>query len=226
MLYGRRLDQALEHVEDSRYALVHAVSKRARQITLWLTADPTELRAEAAPPPSASDIISRDPIALAENEIISGEVQVRWDPHGRADELDLPEGLLVPADPLLLDSLGDDDDFDLDGDGDDSPVTPALAEVLDTDSVDTSDNPGAFVAITPHRQIIFTSALLADWRPAHQPWMPMTAIFTLEAQGEGTRYTATAMHPDKATCASHAQMGFNEGWTTAMNQLAELVEGS
>lgn len=138
MLYGRRLDQALEHVEDSRYALVHAVSKRARQITLWLTADPTELRAEAAPPPSASDIISRDPIALAENEIISGEVQVRWDPHGRADELDLPEGLLVPADPLLLDSLGDDDDFDLDGDTDDSPVTPALAQVLDTDSIDAS----------------------------------------------------------------------------------------
>ena len=94
------------------------------------------------------------------------------------------------------------------------------------DGVDTSDKPGAFVAITPHRQIIFTSALLADWRPAHQPWMPMTAIFTFEAEGEGTRCTATACHPDKTTCASHAQMGFNEGWTTAMNQLAELVEGS
>ena len=140
MLYGRRLDQALEHVEGSRYALVHAVSKRARQITLWLTADPTELRAEAAPPPSASDIVSRDPIALAENEIISGEVQVRWDPQGRADELELPDSILVPADPLLLDTLGDDDDdFDLDLDMDDSdsaPVTPALAQALDTDSVD------------------------------------------------------------------------------------------
>ena len=33
MLYGRRLDEALEHVDGSRYALVHAVSKRARQIT-------------------------------------------------------------------------------------------------------------------------------------------------------------------------------------------------
>ena len=47
MLYGRRLDQALQHVDGSRYALVHAVAKRARQITLWLTADPAELRAEA-----------------------------------------------------------------------------------------------------------------------------------------------------------------------------------
>ena len=51
MLYGRRLDEALEHVDGSRYALVHAVSKRARQITLWLTADPAELRAESAPAP-------------------------------------------------------------------------------------------------------------------------------------------------------------------------------
>ncbi|MGB1627804.1 MAG: DNA-directed RNA polymerase subunit omega, partial [Miltoncostaeaceae bacterium] len=52
MLYGRRLDDALEHVDGSRYALVHAVSKRARQITLWLTADPAELRSEDAPPPA------------------------------------------------------------------------------------------------------------------------------------------------------------------------------
>ena len=52
MLYGRRLDQSLQHVDGSRYALVHAVAKRARQITLWLTADPAELRAEAAPPPA------------------------------------------------------------------------------------------------------------------------------------------------------------------------------
>ena len=29
MLYGRRLDQALQHVDGSRYALVHAVAKRA-----------------------------------------------------------------------------------------------------------------------------------------------------------------------------------------------------
>ena len=31
MLYGRRLDQSLQHVDGSRYALVHAVAKRARQ---------------------------------------------------------------------------------------------------------------------------------------------------------------------------------------------------
>ncbi len=53
MLYGRRLDQSLQHVDGSRYALVHAVAKRARQITLWLTADPAELRARGRAPARA-----------------------------------------------------------------------------------------------------------------------------------------------------------------------------
>ena len=146
MLYGRRLDESLEHVDGSRYALVHAVAKRARQITLWLTADPTELRAESAPPPAAGEFVSRDPVALAENEIIQGEVLVRWDPEGRADERDLPEISLLPTDPLLLDTLSDDDDDFEAGDGDDgdAPLTPALAQALaaeeTTDVVDDDDD--------------------------------------------------------------------------------------
>lgn len=134
MLYGRRLDDALEHVGGSRYALAHAVAKRARQITLWLTADPTELRAESAPPPSASEFVSRDPVALAETEIINGEVFVRWDPEGLADERDLPAEALLPAEPLLLDGLDDDDEFDTDDDPSEV-VTPALAQVLAVEEV-------------------------------------------------------------------------------------------
>ncbi len=142
MLYGRRLDESLEHVDGSRYALVHAVAKRARQITLWLTADPTELRAESAPPPAAGEFVSRDPVALAENEIIQGEVLVRWDPEGRADERELPEISLLPTDPLLLDTLSDDDDdFEsVDTDDGDEPVTPALAQALSADEPDDDDD--------------------------------------------------------------------------------------
>jgi hypothetical protein len=130
MLYGRRLDSSLEHVNGSRYALVHAVAKRARQITLWLTADPAELRAESAPPPAAGELISRDPVALAEAEIIDGEIAVRWDPDGRADDIELPDAE-IETDPLLLDGLDDET-----GEGDEggaSPVTPALAQVLGGD---------------------------------------------------------------------------------------------
>jgi len=131
MLYGRRLDQALEQVDGSRYALVHAVAKRARQITLWLTADPAELRAESAPPPAPGELMSRDPVALAEMEILDGEVRVRWDPEGRADEAALPEPGLLDTDPLLIESFAADED-EMEGDEDiDVGVAPALAQVLD-----------------------------------------------------------------------------------------------
>ena len=133
MLYGRRLDQALEHVDGSRYALVHAVSKRARQITLWLTADPAELRAESAPPPAAGELITRDPVALAEAEILAGEVIVHWDPEGKADLIEpITADDVDPLDEtLLLESLSDEDEDGELAAEDDGELTPALAQVLD-----------------------------------------------------------------------------------------------
>lgn len=136
MLYGRRLDESLQHVDGSRYALVHAVAKRARQITLWLTADPAELRAESAPPPAPGELTSRDPVALAEAEILEGEVKVRWDPEGRADERELIEIDELPTDPLLIEGIADDDEGERDVDADDAGVTPALAQVLEAGAED------------------------------------------------------------------------------------------
>jgi len=134
MLYGRRLDQSLQHVDGSRYALVHAVAKRARQITLWLTADPAELRAEAAPPPAPGELTSRDPVALAEAEILDGEVKVRWDPDG-LDEAALLELDELETDPLLLEGLDDDVDG-VEGDDDGIALTPALAHVLEGEATE------------------------------------------------------------------------------------------
>ncbi len=138
MLHGRRLDHALEHVNGSRYALVHAVAKRARQITLWMTADPAELRADTAPPPMAGETITRDPVALSEAEILDGEVIVHWDPDGLVDEQGIPDVALLETDPLLLEGLdGDDDDADLDDDTD--LLAPALAKVIEGATADVAD---------------------------------------------------------------------------------------
>lgn len=82
----------------------------------------------------------------------------------------------------------------------------------------TSDNPGCFLEIVPGERIVSTSMLLAGWRPA-TPWMPMTAVITFADEAGGTRYTATAMHPDAATRDRHAQMGFHEGWNLCIDQL-------
>ncbi len=135
MLYGRRLDQSLEHVDGSRYALVHAVAKRARQITLWLTADPAELRAESAPPPAPGELVTRDPVALSEAEILDGEVRVRWDPEGLGEDADADE-LGLETDPLLIEGLDEGDDAE----GGD--LSPALAQVLEDEEGD-SETPAA-----------------------------------------------------------------------------------
>ena len=54
--------------------------------------------------------------------------------------------------------------------------------------------------------------------------MAFTAIITMADEGEGTRYVATVMHPDKATRDSHEEMGFFDGWGTCIDQLATLAQ--
>ncbi|MDQ7990120.1 MAG: SRPBCC family protein [Candidatus Dactylopiibacterium sp.] len=87
----------------------------------------------------------------------------------------------------------------------------------------TSDNPGAFLQIVPGERIVCTSMLLGDWRPAHDPWMPMSAIFTLADEAGGTRYTAQALHPSEEDRARHEEMGFHEGWGICIQQLEDYA---
>jgi uncharacterized protein YndB with AHSA1/START domain len=82
----------------------------------------------------------------------------------------------------------------------------------------TSDNPGCFVEVVPQSRIAFTNMLVADWRPA-VPWIALSAVFDMHDEAGGTRYVATAMHPDKATCDRHKDMGFFEGWNICIDQL-------
>jgi uncharacterized protein YndB with AHSA1/START domain len=86
-----------------------------------------------------------------------------------------------------------------------------------------SDNPGSFVEVIPQARIVFTSLMTAGWRPA-MPWLPFTAIITMADEGSGTRYTATAMHPDPATRGRHAEMGFDQGWNICIDQLDAFAQ--
>lgn len=86
----------------------------------------------------------------------------------------------------------------------------------------TSDNPGSFVEIVPGQRIVMTSQLTGGWRPAAS-WMPMTAVFSMQAESEGTRYIARCMHPDAATRDKHEAMGFFEGWGICIDQLDALA---
>jgi uncharacterized protein YndB with AHSA1/START domain len=49
-------------------------------------------------------------------------------------------------------------------------------------------------------------------------------VISIEPDGDGTRYTATAIHGDAATRKQHEEMGFGEGWSAALDQLVEVAE--
>ena len=87
----------------------------------------------------------------------------------------------------------------------------------------TSDNPGAFLEVVPQSRLVWTSALLEHWRPAADPWMPMTAYINLSDEGEHTRYVATVLHKDKATRDQHEAMGFFDGWGTCITQVEQFA---
>lgn len=82
---------------------------------------------------------------------------------------------------------------------------------------------GCFLEIVPDTRLVFTTVLTEGWQPA-EPWLALTAIITFEAEGSGTRYSARVLQKNAADSRKHDEMGFQEGWGTAISQLAALVE--
>lgn len=81
---------------------------------------------------------------------------------------------------------------------------------------------GCFLAVDPQERIVFTNALLGDWRPAENAFM--TAIITFKDHPLGTDYAAHVMHRNNADRTMHENLGFNDGWGTVIEQLARFVE--
>lgn len=82
---------------------------------------------------------------------------------------------------------------------------------------------GCFLDIVPQERIIFTTALKEGWEPA-EPWLTLTSIITMLDEGSGTRYIARALHKNPEDSQKHAEMGFEEGWGSTIDQLAKLAE--
>lgn len=83
-------------------------------------------------------------------------------------------------------------------------------------------NPGVYLEVVPNQRLVFTDAYLRAWEPSAKPFM--TAILSFENEGGHTRYTARVLHWNAEDLKQHVEMGFHEGWGTATDQLAELVE--
>lgn len=81
------------------------------------------------------------------------------------------------------------------------------------------DNVGCYLEVVENERLVFTDALGPGWRPNPEPFM--TAVVSIEPHGDGTKYTAIALHKDEADRAKHEEMGFHEGWGKALDQLVE-----
>jgi uncharacterized protein YndB with AHSA1/START domain len=82
-------------------------------------------------------------------------------------------------------------------------------------------HPGYVLAWDEGCRFAFTDAIVGDLMPASAF---MIGIWEIAAEGDGTRYTATARHWDEAACKRHAEMGFVDGWGACADQLVELAE--
>jgi uncharacterized protein YndB with AHSA1/START domain len=88
-------------------------------------------------------------------------------------------------------------------------------------------NEGCYLEIVKNAKIVWTTSLLGGYRPAKLTAAPgheceefaMTAMVLFESQGRKTKYTAIALHADPETRKRHADMGFQDGWGKALDQL-------
>lgn len=94
------------------------------------------------------------------------------------------------------------------------------------DGEDMEGGSGCYLEVVPERRLVWTSALGPGYRPlAAQPEdLQFTAYILIEPHGQGTKYTAIAMHTDEAGAKQHEEMGFQGGWSTALDQLVEYAK--
>ncbi len=97
----------------------------------------------------------------------------------------------------------------------------AFGNTMRTEDGNEYPTNGCFLDVVEHERIVFTDALEGGWRPSKQAFF--TAIITLEEHPDGTLYTARALQKDETDRQKHAEMGFDGGWRTTMNQLAEVA---
>jgi uncharacterized protein YndB with AHSA1/START domain len=91
---------------------------------------------------------------------------------------------------------------------------------------------GCYLEVAPNEKLVWTNALLPGYRPSFIPekcgtddaGFMFTAMIELADHAQGTRYTATVIHADEASCQRHAAMGFESGWGTALDQLIAMIK--
>jgi uncharacterized protein YndB with AHSA1/START domain len=78
---------------------------------------------------------------------------------------------------------------------------------------------GCFLEVVTEARLVWTTVLTGGWKPA-EPWLALTAIVELQAQGSGTQYSSRVLHKNAADSGKHEEI--HDGWGTVIEQLAAL----
>lgn len=81
---------------------------------------------------------------------------------------------------------------------------------------------GCILEAVPERRLVFTTQLAEGWRPI-KPWLALTAILEFTPEDGGTRYAACVLHRSAEDARKHEELGFEQGWGAALDQLAATV---
>ena len=84
-------------------------------------------------------------------------------------------------------------------------------------------NKGVFLELVPGRRLVFTDAYVDAWTPSERPFM--TVVLTFDDLGDGrTHYVARVRHWTEDARKEHEQMGFQQGWGIATDQMVALAK--
>lgn len=85
---------------------------------------------------------------------------------------------------------------------------------------------GIFLEVTLGVRFVSTDAFVRGDDGSFMPKGPfMVGCWEIAAEGDGTRYTATAHHWTEEATKNHMEMGFLDGWGACADQLVTLCEG-
>lgn len=84
-------------------------------------------------------------------------------------------------------------------------------------------NSGCYLEIIENEKLVWTDGLVSGFRPSEKSFM--TCVLLLEDQpGGGTKYTAYALHKNLEDRKKHEEMGFEQGWAAALDQMVALIK--
>ena len=89
-------------------------------------------------------------------------------------------------------------------------------------------NTGCYLEVVENEKLVWTNALAPGFRPCNPTFidLPFTAMIALEPHGNGTKYSAMALHMDGEGRDNHAAMGFSDGWGKALDQLVAMIKAT